>query len=109
MLVRRRVATSPRSSFCNNSTARLRWGIPSTSARNSSDSTEMSGLSSPAAAKMSITPSEATARETIWRNRQVQVLFRLSFTCRPLGQGRPHRLEETHIVADAESFRVRHC
>ena len=47
--LRRRVETSPLSSFCSSSTARLRCGIPRTSARNSSDSTEMSGLSRPAA------------------------------------------------------------
>ena len=38
-----------------------------TSARNSSERIERSGFSNPAAAKMSITPSGATARETIWR------------------------------------------
>ena len=41
--------------------------MPRTSARNSSDSTEISGVSRPAAAKMSSTPSDATAREMIWR------------------------------------------
>ena len=41
--------------------------MPRTSARNSSERIEMSGFSRPAAAKMSTTPSEATARETIWR------------------------------------------
>ena len=65
--LRRRVASSPRRSFCNSSTARLRCGIPRTSARKSSDRIEMSGLSSPAAAKMSVTPSDATAREVICR------------------------------------------
>ena len=39
--------------------------MPLTSSRNSSDRTEMSGLFSPASAKMSTTPSEATARDTI--------------------------------------------
>ena len=41
--------------------------MPRTSARNSSERIEMSGFSSPAASKMSTTPSGATAREMIWR------------------------------------------
>ena len=41
--------------------------MPRTSSMNSSERIEMSGFSRPAAAKMSITPSDATAREMIWR------------------------------------------
>ncbi len=49
-------------SLRSSSTARFFWGIPRTSARNSSERMEMSGFSRPAAAKMSTTPSEAMAR-----------------------------------------------
>ena len=55
------------SSFCNNSTARLRCGECWTSARNSSDKIEMSGFFNPAASKMSMSLSEEMARETICR------------------------------------------
>ena len=50
-----RTFSSLLSSFCNNSTARLRWGRCWTSARNSSDKIEMSGFFNPAASKMSAT------------------------------------------------------
>jgi hypothetical protein len=63
----RRDWISPFSNFRSSSTARFRWGVPRTSARNSSEKIEMSGFLSPAAAMMSTTPSDATARETICR------------------------------------------
>ena len=44
-------------SVWSSSTARFRWGISRTSARNSSESSEMSGFWSPAASNTSMTPS----------------------------------------------------
>ncbi len=49
-----RVLISPSSSFLSSSTAKFRWGMPRTSAKNSSERIEMSGFLSPAAAKRSI-------------------------------------------------------
>ena len=43
---RRRAASSPLSSFCNSSTARLPWGKPRTSARNSSERIEFTVVAS---------------------------------------------------------------
>ena len=68
----------------------------------------MSGLSRPAAAKMSITPSDATAREMICRTARSKILLGAGFSRCPLRQRRPHRLEESHIVTDAHCLRVRH-
>ena len=80
-----------------------------TSARNSSESTEMSGFSRPAAAKMSVTPSDATAREMYLAHRQVQLLLRARVSVAVLlGKRRPHRLEEPHIVTNAHRLRVGH-
>jgi len=61
--LRPRRSISPLSNLFSSSTARLRRGMPCTSARNSSDRIETSGFFRPAAAKMSTTPSEETARE----------------------------------------------
>ena len=58
---------SPSSSLRSISTAKFRCGIPRISARNSSERIEMSGFLNPAAAKMSMTSSDATALDTIWR------------------------------------------
>ena len=58
---------------------------------------------------MSSMPSGATARETIWRtawSSSSSVSLRLG--SRALGQRRPHRLEERHVVADADGFGMRH-
>ena len=61
---RLRVESSPLIEFLSrSSTARFRWGIPLTSNKKSSDSTDMSGFRSPASAKMLTTPS--TPR--LWR------------------------------------------
>ncbi len=67
----------------------------------------MSGFFSPAAAKMSMTPSEATALEMIWRiawSRSSSVLRSPGAT---LGEHGPHRLEEADVVADAQRLVVR--
>ena len=63
--LRERALISSLSSLRSTSKARFFWGRSRTSARNWSERMESSGLSRPAVAKMSITCSEATERETI--------------------------------------------
>ena len=85
-------------SFWSSSTARFRWGIPLTSDRKSSDSTDMSGFRSPASAKMLTTPSDATALETIClmaESRSSCVLCSLGAFFRIAAL---NRLEEVHVV-----------
>jgi hypothetical protein len=65
--LRDRALISSFSSFRSTSRARFRWGSWRTSSRNCSEKMENSGVSMPAVSKMSITWSEATERETIWR------------------------------------------
>ena len=65
----------------------------------------MSGFCRQAAAKMSTTSSEATARETICR--QVQVFVRLHLALRPLQEPAAHRLHEGDLVVwDGEHKRL---
>ena len=96
------------SSFCSSSTARLRRCMPRTSARNSSARMETSGLSRPAAAKMSSTPSGATARETICRTAWSTLLVGPALGGGALGQRGADGLEERDVVTDAHGLGVRH-
>ena len=68
----------------------------------------MSGFFRPAAAKMSITSSETTACETIWRMAWSRSSSDLPLAGRALGQDRAHGLEEADIVANAQGLVVRH-
>ena len=68
----------------------------------------MSGFLRPAAAKMSTTSSETTAREMICRMAWSSSSSVLRLAGRALGQHRAHRLEEADVVADAQRLRVRH-
>ena len=67
----------------------------------------MSGFCRPAAAKMSTTPSEAMARETICRTARSSSSCRLRLARRPLQQAGAHRLHEGDIVANAQRLVVR--
>ena len=62
----------------------------------------MSGFSRPAAAKMSTTPSAATARETICRMAWSSSSSVSRLARRALHERRLHRLEEGDVVADAQ-------
>ena len=67
----------------------------------------MSGFFSPAAAKMSITPSEATAFETSWRTAGSSSSARLAPRPACLGQAGADGLEEADLVADRQGVVVR--
>ena len=68
----------------------------------------MSGFSSPAAAKMSITPSDATACEMILTHGVVHLLLGPCAAGGALGEHGLHGLEEPHIVPDVQGVLVRH-
>ena len=79
-----------------------------TSARNSLDRIDISGLARPAASKMSTTPPDTTARETIWRTAKSRSSSDRAAPGARLAKAAPYRLEEGHIVANPQSVVVRH-
>ena len=68
----------------------------------------MSGFGSPAAAKMSMTPSGATAREMIRRTALSSSSRGLVSVAAALGEHGLHGLKEAHVVADARRLVARH-
>ena len=68
----------------------------------------MSGFFRPAAAKMSITSSDAIGLGDDLPDGVVELLVGLALARRALGQHGAHRLEEADVVADAQRLVVRH-
>ncbi len=99
VLLRERI--SPLSSFCRASSARFFFSICWTSARNSSERIEISGVLMPAAARMSTISVETTARieQICWMAKSRGRPDSLPASLR-LGQRGAHGLEEADLVAD---------